>query len=171
MLLSAEQNILNANGNWISLPIIQYDTNGIHYTNECVALFRIFSWSATSFRIIRRDFFIPPKGVVSMTLLGKLIDISITFGDNQVLQNVKVDIPSDCVIGIVGGNGQGKSSLLSILSNEVHPASGKVEWIGNPPSISYFQQEDEHFSDTQYEHDELAYFSKWTVPGLSLIHI
>lgn len=104
------------------------------------------------------------RGVVCMTLLGKLMDISITFGDDEVLQNVKGDIPSDVVIGIVGGNGQGKSSLLSVLSNEILPASGKVEWIGNSPSISYFQQEDEHFSQIEYEHDELAYFSKWSVP-------
>ncbi|QUG43342.1 ABC-F type ribosomal protection protein [Psychrobacillus sp. INOP01] len=107
-----------------------------------------------------------------MTLLGKLNDISITFGDDEVLQNVKGDIPSDVVIGIVGGNGQGKSSLLSVLSNEILPASGKVEWIGNSPSISYFQQEDEHFSQIEYEHDEFVYFSKWTVPeGREYAHL
>lgn len=99
-----------------------------------------------------------------MTLLGKLNDISIIFGDKEVLKKVKGDIPSDVVIGIVGGNGEGKSSLLSVLSNEVIPASGKVEWSGNPPSISYFRQEDEHFSQIEYEHDEFSYFSKWTVP-------
>jgi len=99
-----------------------------------------------------------------MTLLGKLNDINIIFGDDEVLQNVKADIPSDCVIGIVGGNGEGKTSLLSVLSNEVLPASGKVDWIGSFPSISYFQQEVEHFNQTEYGHDELAYFSKWTVP-------
>jgi len=99
-----------------------------------------------------------------MTLLGKLHDICIKYGEDLVLQNVKGDIPSNVVIGIVGGNGQGKSSLLSILSNEVNPSSGKVEWFGNSPSISYFQQEDENFSQIGYEHDEWANFSKWTVP-------
>lgn len=99
-----------------------------------------------------------------MTLLGKLNNIGITFGDDEILQNVNGDIPIDVVIGIVGGNGEGKSTLLSVLSKEVLPTNGKVEWIGNPPSISYFQQEDEHFSQTEYEHDEWANFSKWTVP-------
>ncbi|SDN45605.1 macrolide transport system ATP-binding/permease protein [Psychrobacillus sp. OK028] len=107
-----------------------------------------------------------------MTLLGKINDISIIFGDDEVLQNAKGDIPSDAVIGIVGGNGEGKSSLLSVLSNKAIPASGKVEWIGNSPSISYFQQEDEHFSQTEYEHDEWTYFSKWTVPeGREYAHL
>lgn len=67
-----------------------------------------------------------------MTLLGKLNDISIIFGDDVILKNVKEDIQADVVIGIVGGNGQGKSSLLTILSNEALPTSGRVEWIGTP---------------------------------------
>jgi len=99
-----------------------------------------------------------------MSLLGKLNSIGITFGDDEILQNVKGDIPSDVVIGIVGGNGEGKSSLLSVLSKESFPSSGKVEWIGNIPSISYFKQEDEHFEQTDHEHDKRTYFSKWIVP-------
>lgn len=99
-----------------------------------------------------------------MTLLGKLNSISITFGDNEILQNVNVDIPANAVIGIVGGNGEGKSSLLTVLSKEALPSIGKVEWIGKTPSISYFKQEDEQFDQTEYEHDERSYFSKWTVP-------
>lgn len=99
-----------------------------------------------------------------MTLLGKLNSISITFGDNEILQNVNVVIPANAVIGIVGGNGEGKSSLLTVLSKEALPSIGKVEWIGKSPSISYFKQEDEQFDQTEYEHDERSYFSKWTVP-------
>ena len=99
-----------------------------------------------------------------MTLLGKLNNIGITFGEDEILQNVKGDIPADTVIGIVGGNGEGKSSLLSVLSKEEFPTSGKVEWIGNIPSISYFKQEDEHFEQTDHEHDERTYFRKWIVP-------
>ena len=99
-----------------------------------------------------------------MTLLGKLNNISITFGDNEILQNVNVDIPANAVIGIVGGNGEGKSSLLTVLSKEALPTIGKVEWIGKSPSISYFKQEDEQFDQTEYEHDERSYFSKWAVP-------
>lgn len=142
---------------------LQYVRYSLHST-EYVVFFVYALWSATSFRIIRRDFFIPPKGVVCMTLLGKLNDISVIFGDDVILKNVKGDIQADVVIGIVGGNGQGKSSLLTILSNEVLPTSGRVEWIGTPPSISYFQQEDEHFSEKEDELDKLAALSKWTVP-------
>ena len=99
-----------------------------------------------------------------MTLHGKLVDICITFGDKVILGNIKADIVAGTVIGIVGGNGEGKSSLLSILANETLPSSGKIEWFGNTPSIGYFKQEDEQFSKSDYMEDEWTYFSKWSVP-------
>ena len=34
----------------------------------------------------------------------------------------------------------------------------------NSPSISYFQQEDEHVSEKEDELNQLAALSKWTVP-------
>lgn len=107
-----------------------------------------------------------------MTLHGKLIDIGIIFGDKIVLQNVKADIISGSVIGIVGGNGEGKSSLLSLLSKESAPTKGQIEWFGAPPTISYFKQEDEQFNKTDYADDEWIYFSKWSVPkGRSYTHL
>lgn len=99
-----------------------------------------------------------------MTLHGKLVDICITFGDKVILKNIKADIVTGAVIGIVGGNGEGKSSLLSILANEVTPTRGQMEWFGTHPTISYFKQEDDHFHKTDYADDEWKYFSKWSVP-------
>ncbi|WP_144510736.1 ribosomal protection-like ABC-F family protein [Bacillus sp. FJAT-22090] len=99
-----------------------------------------------------------------MTLHGKLINISITFGDKIILEQANADIPMGSVIGIVGGNGEGKSSLLSIVANETYPSSGHVEWFGKPPFVSYFKQEDEQFKKRDFADDEWTYFSKWSVP-------
>ncbi|MEI4771351.1 ABC-F type ribosomal protection protein [Psychrobacillus sp. FJAT-51614] len=107
-----------------------------------------------------------------MTLQGKLDDIGIIFGDKIILQNAKADIISGAVIGIVGGNGEGKSSLLSLLSKEAVPTKGKIEWFGAPPTISYFKQEDDQFNKTDYADDEWEYFSKWSVPqGRNFTHL
>ena len=83
---------------------------------------------------------------------------------NLILENAKADIVTGGVIGIVGGNGEGKSSLLSVLANETIPTSGHLEWFGNMPTISYFKQEDEQFKKNDFAEDEWAYFSKWSVP-------
>lgn len=100
-----------------------------------------------------------------MTLHGKLININITFGDKIILENITADIPTGAVIGIVGGNGEGKSSLLSALANETIPTSGYMNWFGTAPTISYFKQEDEQFKNDDFADDEQAYFSKWSVPA------
>ncbi|WP_342577599.1 ATP-binding cassette domain-containing protein [Psychrobacillus sp. FSL K6-2843] len=100
-----------------------------------------------------------------MTLRGRLTNISITHGDKEIINNIKTDIHLGAVIGIVGRNGEGKSSLLSILSGESSPTSGQIEWIGTTPTISYFKQEDEHFHSNVEEKDERTYISKWSVPN------
>ncbi|TQR21611.1 ribosomal protection-like ABC-F family protein [Psychrobacillus vulpis] len=99
-----------------------------------------------------------------MTLHGKLVDMSIIFGDKVILKNIKADIVAGAIIGIVGGNGEGKSSLLSVLASETIPSSGQIEWFGSTPAISYFKQEDDQFSNNDLVGDEEVYFSKWSVP-------
>lgn len=99
-----------------------------------------------------------------MTLYGKLQEVSILFGDKPIIENAKADIVAGAVIGIVGGNGEGKSSLLSVLANETPPSSGHIEWFGSTPAISYFKQEDNQFNQHEITNDEWTYFSKWSVP-------
>lgn len=99
-----------------------------------------------------------------MTLQGRLLNLSITHGHKEIIKNIKTDIPLGAVIGVVGRNGEGKSSLLSVLSGEVNPFSGQIEWIGTPPTISYCKQEEKDFYNFEQDKDERLYISKWSVP-------
>ena len=95
-----------------------------------------------------------------MNILGRLTNITIAFGEKDILQHGSAEILEGAIIGIVGGNGEGKSSLLSVLAGLNNSYSGHVEWIGNTPSISYVKQEEEHF----HSFLENEYTSKWFVP-------
>jgi len=99
-----------------------------------------------------------------MTIIGKLHEVSISFGDENIIEQAKADIPSGAVIGIVGGNGEGKSTLLSLLHEEIEPSAGKVEWYGGRPSIGYFRQEAEDFEHTIATGMESELLRKWSVP-------
>ncbi|MDI2585896.1 ABC-F type ribosomal protection protein [Psychrobacillus sp. NEAU-3TGS] len=99
-----------------------------------------------------------------MTLHGKLMNISITFGEKIILENITADLPTGAVIGIVGRNGEGKSSLLSVVAKETIPSSGSIEWFGATPTISYFKQEEDQFKNDDFADEEQSYFSKWSVP-------
>ena len=62
-------------------------------------------------------------------LVGK--NISKSFGELKVLQNINVEFQLGNIISIFGGSGAGKSTLLYILSTLDKPDSGKVEFNGN----------------------------------------
>ncbi|WP_313892035.1 ribosomal protection-like ABC-F family protein [Psychrobacillus sp.] len=99
-----------------------------------------------------------------MRVHGKLHEISIAFGEKNIIEKATADIVIGTTVGIVGGNGAGKSSLLSVLSGEEETSSGQIEWFGNIPSILIFKQEDDQFVLNNLAKNEWEYLSKWPVP-------
>jgi ATP-binding cassette subfamily F protein uup len=63
--------------------------------------------------------------------LGKevvdLVDVSVSYGDNQVLRDVTWLIKPGERSGILGVNGAGKSTLLKLVTGELKPTSGHVK--------------------------------------------
>lgn len=76
--------------------------------------------------------------------LGKKIieinDISKSFGDKVVLKNFTYTVLKGDRIGIVGNNGEGKSSLLNAIAKKLDLDSGTIE-IGETIKIGYYPQE------------------------------
>ncbi len=63
--------------------------------------------------------------------LGKdvvdLLDVSVAYGDRQVLRDVEWRIAPGERAGILGVNGAGKSTLLGLVTGDVEPTSGRVK--------------------------------------------
>ncbi len=49
-----------------------------------------------------------------------------------ILQDISLDVPVGAVVGLVGRNGAGKSSLLRCLTGLVEPSSGSAQLLGCP---------------------------------------
>ncbi len=60
----------------------------------------------------------------------QLVDVSIGFGDNQVLEGLSLDIVPGKTTVIVGRSGSGKSVLLKLMIGILRPDSGKVILFG-----------------------------------------
>jgi ATPase subunit of ABC transporter with duplicated ATPase domains len=58
-------------------------------------------------------------------------NISLEFPTKEVFNSVTIGINDGDRIGIVGRNGDGKSTLLKILSKQLEPDSGRVTYRGN----------------------------------------
>lgn len=53
-------------------------------------------------------------------------DLNLSFGTEDVLKNININIPDDEKIGVVGVNGAGKSTFFKLLLKKIEPNSGKI---------------------------------------------
>lgn len=56
----------------------------------------------------------------------KLLDLGISRGAKVLIQHVNLDIFEKMVVGIVGANGSGKSSLFAAIRGELEPSHGEI---------------------------------------------
>lgn len=57
-------------------------------------------------------------------------DLSFSYDQNRVLQDVSLSVPAGSVFAVVGPNGSGKSTLLKVTSGYLNPESGRVSVLG-----------------------------------------
>ena len=65
-------------------------------------------------------------------------DCAIKYGDSYVLEHINLDIHKGDKIGIFGSNGQGKSTLVKALLEEI-PCEGEL-WVAPGAKIGYYSQ-------------------------------
>ncbi len=75
----------------------------------------------------------------------KITDLTKSYDDNLVLDNISININEGEKIGIIGKNGSGKSTLIKIICGEIEDYSGKVE-ISNK-NIGYLKQITEYTTE------------------------
>ena len=63
--------------------------------------------------------------------LLQTVDISVSFGGLQILDEVSIGIPEGSVTGLIGPNGAGKTTVFIVMTGFVKPDSGKVKYEGN----------------------------------------
>lgn len=66
-------------------------------------------------------------------------DLSHGFGDRAIFNNVSFRLLKGEHIGLVGANGEGKSTFMNIITGQLQPDDGKVEWSKNQ-RIGYLDQ-------------------------------
>ena len=67
-------------------------------------------------------------------------NVSHSFGGRQILEDVSFKLLRGEHVGLVGANGEGKSTFLNIVTGHLQPDEGKVEWPGKV-SVGYLDQQ------------------------------
>lgn len=65
--------------------------------------------------------------------------VSHGFGDRAILEDVTFRLLKGEHVGLVGANGEGKSTFLNIITGQLMPDAGKVEW-SNRVTVGYLDQ-------------------------------
>lgn len=66
-------------------------------------------------------------------------NVSHSFGGRQILEDVSFRLLNGEHVGLIGANGEGKSTFLNIITGKLTPEEGKVEWC-NRISVGYLDQ-------------------------------
>ena len=66
-------------------------------------------------------------------------NVSKSFGDRLLIDNLSFKVPAGAIVGIIGPNGAGKSTLFKMIAGKETPDSGEVK-IGQTVKMAFVDQ-------------------------------
>ena len=66
-------------------------------------------------------------------------NVSKSFGDRVLIDNLSFKVPAGAIVGIIGPNGAGKSTLFKLIAGKEQPDSGEVK-IGQTVRMAFVDQ-------------------------------
>ena len=101
-----------------------------------------------------QEIFIP----VGERLGDKVIDfnnVSKSFGDRLLIDNLSFSVPAGAIVGIIGPNGAGKSTLFRMITGQEKPDAGEVV-VGPTVKLSYVDQSRDALDAKKTVFEEIA---------------
>ena len=84
------------------------------------------------------EIYIPPGERLGDKVI-EVVDLKKSFGERLLFENITFTIPKGSIVGLIGGNGMGKSTLFKILVGAETADSGKID-IGETVQLGYVDQ-------------------------------
>jgi ATP-binding cassette ChvD family protein len=84
------------------------------------------------------EIYLPPGPRLGKTVI-ELDSVTKGYGERTLIDNFTASIPPGSIIGVIGPNGVGKSTLLKMIAGEEQPDSGAIE-IGETVMLAYQDQ-------------------------------
>jgi sulfate-transporting ATPase len=91
--------------------------------------------------------------------LGKSVieatNISKSFGDKVLFENLSFLIPPGSIVGIIGGNGAGKSTLFRMITGQEKPDTGDLK-VGESVKMAYVDQSRDALNENNTLWEEIS---------------
>lgn len=100
------------------------------------------------------EIYIPP----GPRLGDKVIDVNAvrkSYGDRLLFDDLSFSVPKGSIVGIIGANGRGKSTLLRLITGAETPDAGRVE-LGETVQLAYVDQSREDLDGGKTVWEEIS---------------
>ena len=77
------------------------------------------------------------------------------FGERTLIDNLSFSIPKGSIVGIIGGNGAGKTTFLRMLVGQEQPDSGSIR-LGDTVELAYVDQSRDTLNDAVTVWEEIS---------------
>lgn len=85
----------------------------------------------------------------------EFVNVSKSFGDKVLIDDLSFKVPAGAIVGIIGPNGAGKSTLFKMIAGKEQPDSGEVK-IGQTVKMSLIDQSREGLQNDKTVFDNIA---------------
>ena len=82
-------------------------------------------------------------------------DLKKSYGDRTLFEGLSFELPPGAILGVVGANGTGKSTLMRMIVGAEQPDSGEIE-IGPTVDLCYLDQSREDLKDDHTVYEEIT---------------
>ncbi len=93
------------------------------------------------------EIYIPP-GPRLGDVVVEFKDVTKSFGDHLLYENLSFNVPKGAVVGIIGGNGAGKSTLFRMIAGTEKPDNGEIK-LGETTQVAFVEQSRENLDDSK----------------------
>ena len=90
-------------------------------------------------REAKLELYIPPGPRLGSKVI-EVENVSKSFGDKLLFENLSFSLPQGGIVGIIGPNGAGKTSLFRLITGQEQPDSGAID-VGSSVELAYVDQE------------------------------
>lgn len=101
-----------------------------------------------------QEIFIPVAERLGNAVI-EFVNVSKSFGDKVLIDDLSFKVPAGAIVGIIGPNGAGKSTLFKMIAGKEQPDSGEVK-IGQTVKMSLIDQSREGLQNDKTVFDNIA---------------